>query len=72
MSLLSLFLCLETDFVDIIFQALRLEFEFIIFCLEDSLGSSLLLYSLGVLNQQVILVHLGQISLLPHFHELSV
>ena len=58
--------------MDIILQALGLELEFVIFSLKDSLGGSLLLNGLGMLNKQIVLVHLGQISLFPHFHELSV
>ena len=72
MSLLSLLLSLKSDLVDIIFEALSFEFQFVILGLKQTLRSALFFDFLGMLNQQVILVHLGQVALFADFDQLCV
>ena len=72
MSFLSLLLCLEAHLVYVIFQALGLKFQFVVFSLEDSLCSTFFLDFLSMLNQKVILFHFGKISLLSHLNQLSM
>ena len=56
--------------MDIILKALVLELELIVLCLQDSPGGSLVFDFLGMLYQQVILLHLCQVSLLTDLDEL--
>ena len=70
--LLSLLLRLQAHLVDIILKTLRLELELVVFSLKDSLTRPFLFYLLGMLDEQVILLHLSQVSLLSDFDELSI
>ena len=72
MSFLSLLLCLEAHLVYVIFQALSLKFQFVVFSLENSLCCTFFLDFLSMLNQKVILFHFSEIPLLSHLNEFSM
>ena len=72
MSFLRLFLSLEAHLVHVVLQALRLKLELVVLSLKDALGRPLLLYLLRMLDQQVVLLHLGQVALFPHLDQLGV
>ena len=50
MSLLGLFLGLEAHFVDIILQALCLELQLVVFCLQDTLRGALFFDLFGMFD----------------------
>ena len=72
MGLLCLLLSLEAHFVHVILEAFSLEFEFVVFGLEDTLRRALFLNFLSMLNQKVVFLHFGEIALLSHLDELGV
>ena len=51
--------------MDLILKTLHFELEFVIFSLKDSFGGALILYLLGMLDEEIIFIHLGEVSLFP-------
>lgn len=67
MCLLRLLFGFETHFVHIVLQALGLELELVVLSLQHSLGRSFFFNFFGMLDQQVVFIHLCHIPLFAYF-----
>ena len=67
LELSECFLCLPLSFesllMDVILETLAFEFELVILGLKDSPRGSLVFDLLGMLDEKVVLVHLGEVTL---------